>query len=169
MMLHFLFAVPTSPAQTSKTKHSLLPDSSNFSNVAKRSISGSRKQPVILPALKNDNAPTGSSNKNLTAPYVRWAKSLSCYASIPSTIKEKQPSIDTGTTDGFLVHEFAPSPVNVPGTVLFVIDISLCDVTLRCLLASSFVYTVHDYNQPHVMFILRIFHIAYHMWINDML
>ena len=139
MMVHFLFAVPTSPAQTSKTKHSLLPDPSKFS-VAKRSISGCKKQPVILAVPKNDNDSasflstnsTASCNKNLTASYVRWTKSLSCCASIAgcsSTIKEdKQPSFDNGATDGFLVDEFASSPIH--GTVLSTFH---CVVTLTCL------------------------------------
>ena len=133
MMVHFLFA------QTSKTKHSLLPDPSKFS-VAKRSISGCKKQPVILAVPKNDNDSasflstnsTASCNKNLTASYVRWTKSLSCCASIAgcsSTIKEdKQPSFDNGATDGFLVDEFASSPI--PGTVLSTFH---CVVTLTCL------------------------------------
>lgn len=103
-------AMPTGPVLTFKTKHSLLPDSNGFIQT-KRPATGTRQSLLLpLPHIANGNS---------ADPNVRWSKSASCNASFvrrSSATKGEESNTNTASApDGFLVHEFAASPVNVLG------------------------------------------------------
>ncbi|XP_028397405.1 transcription factor E2F7-like [Dendronephthya gigantea] len=101
-------AMPDGNVVTFKTKHSLLPDpTSNPTN---------KIQPHILPAPSSSHSATANPNKS-------WTKSASCSASFVRRSssngggikRERSNSSTAEKQDGFHVHEFASSPVNLFG------------------------------------------------------
>ena len=111
---HCILLVPSSTVTTHKTKHSLLPDPTLYATINHHSHI---RQPYLLPS------PGPVHHSNFT-PNKRWTKSASCSSSFmrhssskdSGSMKKERSSFKTADgQDGFLVHEFAPSPMNFSG------------------------------------------------------